>query len=206
MYEMSRSKPPHPIPSLSSLPQTTRQHTPTPTTTMTVSSTPGLHVAIIGGGITGVMLALALSRRGISYTLYERAPGGFAELGAGIGISPNAERALAAIDPRAHAAYKRVASTTGDEADYFTWVDGRRCSNAVVARLLIGVDAFQGGRRADFLEAWARLLPEGRARFGMEIEGVVRRGDGRAELRFRGRSVVEEADIGMLPVSSPWFR
>ncbi|KAI0871313.1 hypothetical protein GGS24DRAFT_503931 [Hypoxylon argillaceum] len=162
---------------------------------MTASSTPGLHVAIIGGGITGVMLALALSRRGISYTLYERAPGGFAELGAGIGISPNAERALAAIDPRAHAAYKRVASTTGDEADYFTWVDGRRCSNAVVARLLIGVDAFQGGRRADFLEAWARLLPEGRARFGMEIEGVVRRGDGKAELRFRGRSVVEEADV-----------
>ncbi|KAI0111196.1 hypothetical protein GGR51DRAFT_69381 [Nemania sp. FL0031] len=160
---------------------------------MTVdTSTNGIHVAIIGGGITGVILALALSHRGVSYTLYERAPS-FTEIGAGIGFSPNAERALKVVDPRVYAVYKQVASTTGDEEDYFTWVDGRR-TNEVVARLLIGVDAFQGGRRSDFLEAWSKLIPSGRAKFGKEVESIIQRGEGKVVMRFRDQSV-EEADV-----------
>ncbi|KAI1119817.1 hypothetical protein F5Y10DRAFT_149498 [Nemania abortiva] len=159
----------------------------------TTATTTGIHVAIIGGGITGVMLALGLSARGVSYTLYERGPG-FAEIGAGIGFSPNAERALKVVDPRVYAVYKQVASTTGDEEDYFTWVDGHR-SNEVVARLLIGVDAFQGGRRSDFLEAWSSLIPSERTKFGKEVESVIPRwNDGKAVLRFKDQSV-EEADI-----------
>lgn len=159
----------------------------------------GIHVAIVGGGITGLILALGLQHRGVSYTLYERAPA-FTEIGAGIGFSPNAERALRLVDPRVYAVYKQVASTTGDAEDFFNWVDGRD-SNELVAKLLIGVDAFQGGRRSDFLEAWSKLLLPGTARFGKEVDSIVPRGDGRAVLRFRDGST-ESADVGPSSLST----
>ncbi|KAI0401626.1 hypothetical protein F4802DRAFT_609206 [Xylaria palmicola] len=161
---------------------------------MAANDAAGIHVAIVGGGITGVILALGLERRGVSYALYERAAA-FTEIGAGIGFSPNAERALGVVDPRVYAVYKRVASSTGDDEDYFQWVDGRGTANAVIARLLIGVDAFQGGRRAEFLEAWSALIPAGKVRFGKEIASVRQGGeDGRVTLGFRDGSV-DEADI-----------
>ncbi|KAK4235967.1 hypothetical protein C8A03DRAFT_17345 [Achaetomium macrosporum] len=51
------------------------------------------HIAIIGAGITGTTLSLGLTARGIAHTVYEqgRHP---AELGAGLGLGPNAARAL----------------------------------------------------------------------------------------------------------------
>lgn len=155
---------------------------------------PGLHVAIIGGGITGVILALGLEKRGVSYTLYERAPA-FTEIGAGIGFSPNAERALKFVDPKVYGVYKQVASTTGDEEDYFNWVDGYR-TNELVARLLVGVDAFQGGRRSDFLNAWSMLIPGGKVRFNKELVSATQQDDGKVSLNFKDDDSVEEADIG----------
>ncbi|KAI0503206.1 hypothetical protein F5B22DRAFT_640309 [Xylaria bambusicola] len=152
----------------------------------------GLHVAIIGGGITGVILALGLEQRGVSYTLYERAPA-FTEIGAGIGFSPNAERALKVVDPKVYSVYKKVASTTGDEEDYFNWADGHK-SNEMIARLLIGVDAFQGGRRSDFLEAWSTLIPSEKVRFGKEFLSAFEREDGKVSLKFKDEGV-DEADI-----------
>lgn len=41
------------------------------------------HVAIIGGGLCGLSLAIALEKRSISHTIYE-ARGSFTEIGAGI--------------------------------------------------------------------------------------------------------------------------
>ncbi|KAJ2979691.1 hypothetical protein NUW58_g7139 [Xylaria curta] len=138
-------------------------------------------------------LALALEKRGVSYTLYERAAA-FTEIGAGIGFSPNAERALHVVDPRVYAVYKKVASST-DYEDYFQWVDGYE-SNEVVARLLIGVDAFQGGRRSDFLEAWSTLIPAEKARFSKDVEAIQEEEDGKLTLQFRDGSL-ETVDIGI---------
>lgn len=107
-----------------------------------------LHVAIVGGGITGATLALGLQARGVGYTIYERASA-LKEIGAGVGFSPNAERALVGVDPEVHAAYKRVAMPNAE--DYFQWVDG--CdSDEIVYRLYLGEQAFQGCRRSDFLD------------------------------------------------------
>ncbi|XXH02194.1 hypothetical protein Hte_008562 [Hypoxylon texense] len=150
-----------------------------------------IHVAVIGGGITGVILALGLQKRGVDYTLYERAPG-FTEIGAGIGFSPNAERALKVVDPEVYRVYKQVA-TTNQEEDHFSWIDGYR-TNEVTARLLIGVDAFQGGRRSDFLEAWSKLIPEANVRFGKELMSANQKDDGKVSLGFKD-GTVEEADL-----------
>jgi 5-methylphenazine-1-carboxylate 1-monooxygenase len=55
-----------------------------------------MHVAIIGGGITGLSLALNLHQRGISCHVYERAPE-IKELGVGITLLPHAMREFAAL-------------------------------------------------------------------------------------------------------------
>ncbi|KAI1345492.1 hypothetical protein F5Y01DRAFT_309010 [Xylaria sp. FL0043] len=158
---------------------------------MTVGTSTGLHVAIVGGGITGVILALGLEKRGVSYTLYERAPA-FTEIGAGIGFSPNAERALKVVDPKVYEIYKKVASSTDDE-DYFQWVDGYG-TNEIIAKLLIGIDAFQNGKRSDFLEAWSTLIPREKVRFGKELASAVQKEDGRVALKFKDGDL-DEADI-----------
>src|ERR1700730_6953657 len=54
------------------------------------------NVAIVGGGIGGVAVALALMRRGIDVDVYEQAPE-LRELGAGVQISANGTRVLHAL-------------------------------------------------------------------------------------------------------------
>jgi len=55
-----------------------------------------LRVAIVGGGIGGLTTAVALARAGISADVYEQAPE-LAEVGAGMGLWPNAMRAFGTL-------------------------------------------------------------------------------------------------------------
>ena len=167
-----------------------------------------LHVAIIGAGITGVNLALGLQARGVSYTIYERAPC-FGEIGAGIGFSPNAERAMGLLNPEVLASFKRIANPNGE--DYFQWVDGHE-SGSLIFKLHVGKDGFQGGRRSDILEAWANLIPPSSVRFSKELDTVT---DGHPlTLHFKdGTTAHADAVIGcdgirsrtrsLLPPSTP---
>ena len=50
-------------------------------------------VAIVGGGIGGLVLALALRERGISFEVYEQADG-LREIGAAVALSANGTREL----------------------------------------------------------------------------------------------------------------
>ena len=55
-------------------------------------------IAVVGGGIVGVTLTVALLKRGITVRLYER-NAGFEEIGAGIGVSSNAVEAMDICHP-----------------------------------------------------------------------------------------------------------
>ncbi|KAK8089942.1 protein toxd [Apiospora hydei] len=152
-----------------------------------------LHVAVIGGGITGVTLALGLLKRGIDFTIYERASG-IKEIGAGVGFSPNAEEALKALDPRVHQAYKNVATPNGE--DYFQWIDGYG-SDEVIYKLYVGEQGFQGCRRSAFIEELAKLLPAENIKFSKEIDSIVDDGEGRVEMKFKdGTSEMTDVAIG----------
>lgn len=139
-----------------------------------------LHVAIVGGGITGLVLAIGLRARGVSFTLYERAAG-FSEFGAGIGLSPNAEIAMTLIDPQLHAAFKEAVTPNG--LDYFQWIDGFQTDDFVY-RLHLGKDGFQGGRRSEILGAWAALVDTNHVQFGKEVVAVDDPADGPVSLMF----------------------
>ncbi|KAK4947460.1 hypothetical protein LTR10_013828 [Elasticomyces elasticus] len=66
-----------------------------------------LHVAIIGAGIGGLALAMALYKKGISFTLYEEA-NEYSAVGAGIGFAPNGLRAMDLIEPGFRPKYEKI--------------------------------------------------------------------------------------------------
>ena len=78
--------------------------------TSTTTSPKPFSVAIIGGGIGGLCTAIALLKYPhIDVQVYESAPT-FGEIGAGVGIAPNAQQALELIGPAAKAAYDKHAT------------------------------------------------------------------------------------------------
>lgn len=66
------------------------------TATIDVGANAGRNIAIIGGGIGGLTAALAFARQGAKVTVHEQAAA-IAEVGAGLQITPNGARALAAL-------------------------------------------------------------------------------------------------------------
>lgn len=156
---------------------------------------PSFHVAIIGAGITGINLALGLQVRGVKFTLYERAAG-FREIGAGIGFSPNAERAMEILDPAVRAAFKRVANPNGE--DYFQWVDGYK-TDELLYKLHVGKDGFQGGLRSEILEEWAKMIrnPEEAVQFGKQLDTITENDKEGLLIRFTdGTTATADVVIG----------
>ncbi|TKA22146.1 hypothetical protein B0A50_08203 [Salinomyces thailandicus] len=70
-------------------------------------TTAPFQVAIIGGGLCGLSLAIALQKRSIPFQVYETR-GSFTELGAGINIGPNTLRTLQLIDPSLGQALEQI--------------------------------------------------------------------------------------------------
>ncbi|MFU8852175.1 FAD-dependent oxidoreductase [Micromonospora sp. SL1-18] len=66
-----------------------------------------LKVVVVGGGIGGLALAVALRRRGIGVEVFERARS-FGNTGSGVELTPNGVKALDHIDPELGAAVRRT--------------------------------------------------------------------------------------------------
>ena len=132
-----------------------------------------VEVAIIGGGIVGIVLAVGLIRQHVKVKVYEQARG-FREIGAGIAFTANAIRCMALIDPAIVTALRSsgsVATSSGDAKDpndYLRWIDGynrHRDDDPYYQKMLYKIDAgyrgFEGCRRDQFLEALVKVVPEG---------------------------------------------
>ena len=113
-----------------------------------------LGVAIIGGGVGGLTLALALRRRGMELVVYERAPE-LREVGAAVALSANGSRVLHNLGLREPLATHGAVPT---ELIYRNWRDGNR---VVGYRMGAGYQAqfgapYYGVHRADL----QRILAE----------------------------------------------
>ncbi|KAI1823397.1 mannitol 1-phosphate dehydrogenase 2 [Xylaria intraflava] len=158
--------------------------------------------AIVGGGIVGVTLAIALLQRNIPITIYESAAE-FSEIGAGIAFSANAVRAMALVSPEVTAAYHQCRTQQADPkrnilssmklGDQQKAEDGGRLPHQgqpgraaddkpidegipnpqALARLL---DKAGAGtvHRAHFLKELVRLIPPSAIRFGKRLTDVSR--------------------------------
>ena len=83
-----------------------------PNNTTSVSSHPkSFSVAVIGGGIGGLTLAIGLLKYPhIDVHVYESAPS-FGEIGAGVAFGPNAQRALELLGPATIDAFHKRATS-----------------------------------------------------------------------------------------------
>jgi 2-polyprenyl-6-methoxyphenol hydroxylase-like FAD-dependent oxidoreductase len=70
-------------------------------------------VSIIGGGVAGLVSAIALQRQGIASTVYEAWPGSSDDAGAFFTIATNGLRALRSIDCLDTVSWRRDSSSRG---------------------------------------------------------------------------------------------
>ncbi|KAF5018298.1 hypothetical protein F66182_9723 [Fusarium sp. NRRL 66182] len=155
-------------------------------------------IAIIGGGIAGITLAIALYHRNVPVTLYEQAPD-FHEIGAGVSFTPNAVLAMKACHPGVHDAFRKVCTWNGWESKSKTWfdfLDGTSEHDGIAFSIKTSLGQ-NGVHRAHFLDELIHLLPSDRVRFGKHIESAVEDSNGKVRMSFAdGSTAYADAVVG----------
>lgn len=165
-------------------------------------------IAIIGGGIAGLTLAISLANRNIPVTIYEQAPA-FGEIGAGVSFTPNAIEAMDICGPGVFAAFDKVATRNGwaSKANvWFDYLDGTKKDDEGGGKdqkpeFVISNEIGQNGvHRAHFLDELVKLVPEGVSVFGKRVVEVDQSkvvGGGKVVMRFEDGSTAEaDAVVG----------
>lgn len=133
-----------------------------------------LHVAVIGGGLCGLSLAIALTKRGISHTIFE-SRGSFTEIGAGINLGPNTIQAFNTIDPSlSDAAFKLATRNEPGKEDIWMNVRlGAPTKHFEDARLIAEIRAPPTGNmtvsRNELLQMLAKHIDPNKARFNKKL-------------------------------------
>lgn len=160
------------------------------------------NIAVVGGGIGGVTLTLALLKQRIPVTLYEAAPQ-FGEIGAGVSIGPNTQCAMRLISPHIYEGLERVATHNQWESKKDTWFEfryGESCQGRrKVGEKIYSLECEMGNtsvHRAHFLDQMVELLPDGIAKFNKRLVDF-RQDDKGVVLRFQdGSEARHDAVVG----------
>lgn len=147
----------------------------TPPPEFTQSPTKPFNIAVVGGGIAGLTLTLALLKQRIPVILYEAAHQ-FGEIGAGVSFGPNAQRAMKLISPHIYDGFENVATHNQWPSKGEMWFDfryGESCEGRRnVGDRIYTLECENGNsavHRAHFLDEMVKLLPDGIARFNKRL-------------------------------------
>jgi salicylate hydroxylase len=183
------------------------------------------NLAIVGGGISGLTLAITLLQYDVDLTIYEAAPH-FGEIGAGVALGPNAGRAMKLMSPKIYDAFMKCKTGNVDNASSWFTIragDARRGDKdgfvrpgAKVSDELFDVplpDA--GGRggvyRAHFLDELVKDIPDGVAKFDKRMVDLKEAGDGTGDMILHfadGTTAQHNAVIacdGIKSKARPWL-
>jgi salicylate hydroxylase len=169
----------------------------------TQSSTKSFNIAVVGGGIGGLVLTLSLLSQRIPVTLYEAARK-FGEIGAGVSFGPNAARAMKLISPHIYEAFEARATRNQSEEKSSVWFDfryGEDCGGKREVGETIASLNCEGGQasvhRAHFLDELVKLLPDGIAKFGHRVTDFIDEGEDGIVVHFQdGNKARHDAVVG----------
>lgn len=155
------------------------------------------HVAIVGGGLCGLALAIGLEKRQVPYTIYEL-QSTFSEIGAGLNIAPNAIAAFNLIEPGLGDSVVDLGIRNSPDAD--VWMLNRlgapteRFPDAWPTATLMapGIGHTAAGRY-ELLNLLASKIDHGKARFLKKLVGIDQ-DESAATLHFED-GTTETADI-----------
>lgn len=175
------------------------------------ASSKPLNIAIIGGGLGGLALAIGLlNHPNIDFHIYEAASA-FSEIGAGIMFGPHAVNALRLLHPKALEAFKKCVTYNADEGMSECWPTFRygtgKESGGVIwqvlpdedVRRMIGVcgtRVMSTVHRARFLDECVKILPSGSASFGKALVSIEEGGEGVKMVFGDGSVAVADAVVG----------
>lgn len=181
-----------------------------------MSSSPDLSpnritIAIIGGGLGGLALAIGLlEHTNIKFHIYEAASA-FSEIGAGVMFGPHSVNALRLLHPKALEAFKKCVTYNADENMARHWPTfrygvGKESGNVIYQILpnekvgaiidVCGTRPMSSVHRARFLDEFVNILPEGSASFGKALTEVEEVAEGVRMVFGDGSSAVADAVIG----------
>src|SRR4051812_46067195 len=155
-----------------------------------------LRMAIVGGGVGGLTLALALRQRGIAAGVYEQAPE-LTEIGAAVALSANSTRELERLGLLDQLT---AVSTEPSELIYRGWRDDRRIAAFPVRkdsayRNRFGAPYF-GIHRADLQRILSGALGAAGLHLGHRLTKLVEQGDTIGLEFANGRAVQADLVIG----------
>jgi salicylate hydroxylase len=150
-----------------------------------------LHVAVVGGGIGGLVTALALARRNVSVEVLEQVPA-IKRVGASIDLGPNAVRLLEALGLLESL---RAVAVRPDAIELVRWDDGSVLLHTPHGQA--AEDALGGPLldfyRPDLQETLVDALPAGALVLGARVCGIEDHGDRARVVLEDGRRI--EADV-----------
>lgn len=142
---------------------------------MISSDRPFLRVAIVGGGIGGILTAIGLLKYPhIDVQVYEAADE-FAEIGAGLLLGPNAVRAMKCISPEIYEAYQQLHTGNLSPKHKYTWYDFVYATGPSAGKTICSVKSEVGQssiHRGKFLNALVRALPKENAHLRKRLERI----------------------------------
>lgn len=162
-----------------------------------------LRIAIAGGGIGGLALAIALRRVGHQPHVYEAAHH-FSEIGAGVSFGPNSQRAMALVDPAVKEGYDRRATVNAYDKYKETWFTFRwgmdreggspkpeEQSGQTMGDVVAPGCGQNSVHRAHFLDEMVKLFPSEHATFGKRLVSYDDNGDKGVTLSFEDGTTAE---------------
>ncbi|RMZ70632.1 mannitol 1-phosphate dehydrogenase [Pyrenophora seminiperda CCB06] len=164
---------------------------------MAPSPTKPYSLAIIGGGISGLTLAITLLQYNVPFTIYESAPH-FGEIGAGVALGPNAGQAMKLMSPAIFQAFLkcktenvgakldawftiRVGDARRADKDGFVKKEKKVCDELFDVWMPPGSD--RGGvYRATFLDELVKHLPDSNVKFRKRFKDMHEATDGSGDM------------------------
>jgi salicylate hydroxylase len=193
----------------------------------TTSSSKPYSLAIVGGGIAGLTLAITLLQYDVPLTIYEAAPH-FGEIGAGVAFGPNAGRAMELMSPKIYEAFMKCKTGNADNSKSDSWFTirvgnarkedkegyvrkGKKVGDALFEVPMHSKGGRGGVYRAHFLDELVKDVSEGVAKFDKKLVDMNEAEDGSGDmvLKFADGTTAQHSAVigcdGIKSLSRKWL-